>query len=83
MTTNRLTGRFRPKLRLMVKIFMRPVDGSISINRQIVLDNNARQLRRETRAQILAALSGEEPLYGDWLSEETLVAAARVLAGSK
>jgi enoyl-CoA hydratase/carnithine racemase len=40
-----------------------------------------RQLRREARARILFALGGDEPLYGDWLSEETLAAAAAVLDG--
>lgn len=40
-----------------------------------------RQLRRATRERIRAALEGEEPLYGDWLSEETLAAAASVLSG--
>lgn len=38
-----------------------------------------RQLRRIPRERILAALDGDEPLYGDWLSEETLTAAAAVL----
>lgn len=40
-----------------------------------------RQLRRASRERILAALAGEEPLYGDWLSEETIAAAAAVLGG--
>lgn len=41
-----------------------------------------RQLRRAARERILAALAGDEPLYGDWLSEETLGAAAAVLRGT-
>jgi len=39
-----------------------------------------RQFRREARDRIRSALSGNEPLYGDWLSEETPAAAAAVLA---
>lgn len=40
-----------------------------------------RQLRRTPIERIELALKGQEPLYGDWLSEETLAAAHAVLKG--
>jgi enoyl-CoA hydratase/carnithine racemase len=40
-----------------------------------------RALRREAREKIIEAIAGNEPLYDDWLSEETLAAARAVLHG--
>jgi enoyl-CoA hydratase len=48
---------------------------------QSAFDRTKRQLRRDAIEAIEAAIDGEEPLLDDWLSRETLAAAATMLAG--